>query len=576
MSQAKLPRLPRHIGPEDLAADHVAADFRHRYRFSKSLGWMIWDTRRWASPESADVQARTAVSELVKRRVAEHAAASAERALDAEDLIIGALGLDEQGAEKMRALGRDDQDALLKDDMAALEKLDAIRREQDEEREQSGIWLNMLQLARLNAVLTLAGGKPGILTDSSEFDQHPDLLNVRNGVVDLRTGALLELSGSERADLLLTKLAEADFIPGAQSADWTAGLVAVPEDIQGWLQLRAGQSATGHRPDDDVMLVNCGGGENGKTTIISAVMGTLGDYAGLVPHKALMGGDARSHTTELTTFRGLRMAVLEETPEEGRLDVHRVKMTVGSPQITARRMRRDDMTFETTHTMWINTNHMPQVTATDHGTWRRLVAVPWPFKFCADPQEPNERQGDRTLRPRLVDAPTPEVRAAVLAWLVEGAQRWYAAGRAMPEHPDAVRDAIRSWRRDSDVALMFATEKLVADPAAFIAPTDLLEAVNAFLRDEQNRPEWGAPTLKTRMTDALTGLGWAAALKPGRVKPGHVQSVRPSALGNTGGYMTSTPAAGPVEVGDSRRMWWGVRFATARDRLSTTPEAETA
>lgn len=555
MTQAKLPRLPRATGPEALAAEHVAAVFSGRFRSSPALGWLAWDGRRWAASEAASERALDAVRLLVKGRVAEHEAESAVRALDAEQLIRDALG-DDPRLEKLTELSRDDQDALVADRPEA-ERLAELRREQDAEREQSGIWLNMLQLGKLLAILKITAGMPGVLTEASELDQHPDLLNVGNGVVDLRTG---ELADHDPA-LLMTKLAGADYVPGATDPLWEAALVAVPEGVQPWLQLRFGQSATGHRPDDDVMLVNCGGGENGKTTVISAVMRALGEYAGLVPHKALMGGDARAHTTELMTFRGLRMAVLEETPEEGRLDVHRVKMTVGTPEITARLVRRDNVTFPTTHTMWINTNHMPQVTATDHGTWRRLVAVPWPYRFTADPTEANERQGDRTLRPRLVDAPTANVGAAVLAWVVAGAVRWYESGRVSPEHPTAVLEASNAWRRESDVALAFASEHLVADPAGFITPTDLLDAVNEFLED-QNRPTWGGPTLKTRMGDALAALGIRdAAPRTGRVKAGMVQSVRARQVST----WSPGPAAKVYDVGDAPRAWWGVRFRRADD-----------
>lgn len=564
MSQAKLPRLSRATGPEALAAEHVAAEFSGKFRHSPALGWLAWDGMRWASSEAAEARSLDAVRLLVKYRVAFHEAESEMRRQDAVDLIRSTLtgAGREAEAATLDQLAPDDQDALL-DGTPEAEKLADIRAEQDAEREQSGIWLNMLQLGKLQAIIKITAGMPGVLTESTELDQHPDLLNARNGVVDLRTGALLELSEAQRAALLLTKVAGAEFHADATDPLWTAALVAVPEDIREWVRLRFGQSATGHRPDDDAMLVNVGGGSNGKTTVISAVMRALGEYAGLVPHKALMGGDARAHTTELMTFRGLRMAVLEETPEEGRLDVHRVKMTVGTPEITARLVRRDNVTFPTTHTMWINTNHLPQVTATDDGTWRRLVSVPWPYRFTANPAEPHERQGDRTLRPRLVDQPTDNVSAAVLAWVVAGAAQWYAAERVMPEHPEAVLSSSMAWRQDADVALQFAQEHLVADPAGFITPSDLLDAVNAFL-EEQNRPTWGGPTLKTRMGDALGVLGLReAAPKTGRVKAGHRQSTR-TLVANAGGW-GGTPPAKVYVVGDAPRAWWGVRFRTAQD-----------
>jgi putative DNA primase/helicase len=90
-------------------------------------------------------------------------------------------------------------------------------------------------------------------------------------------------------------------------------------------------------------------------------------------------------------------AAVEETPEEGRLDIQRVKMLT-SPEITARLMRQDNVTFKTTHALIVNTNHEPRVESTDHGTWRRLPLVKYPYTYLKPGQPkrlPTHRSGDR-------------------------------------------------------------------------------------------------------------------------------------------------------------------------------------
>ena len=108
------------------------------------------------------------------------------------------------------------------------------------------------------------------------------------------------------------------------------------------------------------------------------VRAALRDHYLNVPHRALLA-DARAHATELADFRGARCAVLEELPEERKLSVTRLKMLIGTEQITARLVYQNDMTFDATHTLFINTNPMPIVTETDGGTWRRLVLMVWPI-----------------------------------------------------------------------------------------------------------------------------------------------------------------------------------------------------
>lgn len=575
MTMAKLPRLAKSRGPEARAAQVVAEHaLNGRFRYAPGLGWLAWDGMRWASRETSEPRGREAVREFADR---------AERAFRNEAALHMATMQRLEATVMSRVRGLDEADALAA--VAQLKPKDlggqvqdngtAAEREQYSaadaaERaaaEQADIWLNLLSAAALRNLLALAGDREGILTETTAFDRHPDLLNCRNGVVDLRTG---EIRDHDPA-LLMTKVAGGEYIPGAEHRAWKSGLAAVADGCAEWFQTRMGQSATGHRPDDDVMFVCWGGGSNGKSTVLSAVQTALGDYAGVIPHKVLLNSDPNAHTTELMNFRGLRLAVMEETPEEGHLNVDRVKKTVGTQKIKARLMRRDDVEFETTHTMWINTNHMPQVATTDHGTWRRLVAVPWPYRF-RKPGEPmeseNDREGDLTLRPTLIDSPEADVMAAVLAWVVTGAMRWYAAGRISPSAPAAVTAASAAWQEDSNVALQFIRDYLIDDPNGFVPAADLKGAFDTFM-DEQGKRPWSAQTINARLADSLTSEGFRLTATPvakGKVRVADVQSSAPAQFRTAVAY----------GAGSQLRMWRGLRFRTSADPAGDSRHLRTA
>ena len=121
-------------------------------------------------------------------------------------------------------------------------------------------WHAYLGRSRLEAIVSLARGI--LLVDAADFDADPDLLNVANGVVDLQTGDLM----AHDPGLLMTKLAPVAYNPGAEHPDWKSALEAVPADILDWYQVRLGQAITGHMTPDDVLLVQVGSGENGKST----------------------------------------------------------------------------------------------------------------------------------------------------------------------------------------------------------------------------------------------------------------------------------------------------------------------
>src|SRR5690606_27922514 len=112
-----------------------------------------------------------------------------------------------------------------------------------------------------------------------------------------------------------------------------------------------------------------------------------------------------------------------------RLDIQRLKRVVGSTRITARYIRENSVEFELTHSLFITTNYRPVVTQTDHGTWRRLALVRFPYTFTGT-------TSDHGLRARVQR--DQDVHAAALAWIVEGAKRWFAAGQITPPPPPTV------------------------------------------------------------------------------------------------------------------------------------------
>lgn len=334
-------------------------------------------------------------------------------------------------------------------------------------------WAKYQKKGRIDSLCTLAKGV--LEVQPGDLDSDPDLLNCANGTLDLRAG---ELRSHDPRDYITRTTGHA-YVPGARHDDWDRALEAVPADVLGWLKVKFGQGVTGHTPDDDRLVFLNGGGANGKSTVIAAISEAIGDYYHVIAPRALLA-DARVHSTELADFRGARFAVLEEMPDKG-LNITRVKTLAGTPKITARHIARDSVTFDATHTMFVTTNHHPTVTETDHGTWRRLALVRFPFTFTdvPDSEIPSQRQGDPGLRQRIT-AGDDRLSQAVLVWLVEGASEWYDAGQLTPELPDRIADDTRAWRMESDTVLHFWNDCLETAPGVFTLSGDLYRAYSSW------------------------------------------------------------------------------------------------
>jgi P4 family phage/plasmid primase-like protien len=372
-------------------------------------------------------------------------------------------------------------------------------------------WRPMLSASRIKAVLSLARGI--VERKPAEFDADPDLINTPSGVVNLMDGQLLP----HDPDLLMTKITSGSYRPGFTHKDWTTALTALPVDIVPWFQARIGQAITGRTTPDGVVPILQGGGENGKGALTTGgLLFALGGYAMAASTKLFMS-TKNEHSTERADLRGQRWMIAEELTEGRSIDVTALKQIADVERVRARKTHKDNVEFDTTHSLMATTNYVPVINETDHGTWRRLALVRFPFKFVK-PGDPivnpeYERRGDPTLKPRLKDNPTGQ-HDAMVTWAIEGAVRWYAsvaeieaavqAGRELPASvlnlpPRVVTDTLE-WRVEADRILGFWHEMIDADPDAAVLAAELCDVFNAWLRANGHTP-WAKETFGPRFAE---------------------------------------------------------------------------
>lgn len=424
------------IEPDTETADDTFSDARlaetisdevltDRYVWCKALGWLAWNGQRWTSVTEE------AVGEAVRQYVLRRFRQAVEVA-----------------------------------------KKDAIRG-----------WQSLLSVGRQRAVLSLAKGIVERTADA--FDADPDVLNTSSGVVDLRTGQVQ----CHDPDLLFTKITHGAYRPGYTHPDWDLALTALPEKIRGWFQMRVGQGITGYPTPDGIIPILQGGGENGKSAITTdGIVPALGDYAAPVSPK-LIASAKDEHSTERADLRGQRFLIAEELTEDRALNVTAIKQITDVSMIKARYVFKDNFTFQASHSLFVTTNYIPVVNETDHGTWRRLALVVFPFTFRKAHElltSATDRRGDPNLK-RRIRVGAGGRHDAVVTWAVDGARRYYEAG--FPAVPATVEGDTRAWRRQADRILGFWDEMLRPNKEACIITTELLSAFNAWMKSNGHH-EW--------------------------------------------------------------------------------------
>jgi putative DNA primase/helicase len=297
----------------------------------------------------------------------------------------------------------------------------------------------MSSASGLRATRALLPSEPGMSVAVDELDQQAFVLNVSNGVVDLRDGKLIPHDSRQ----LLTRLCPVEFDPKAECPLWRkfiSEIFADPELVD-HIQKVVGY-VLGASVKEQKLFILWGTGANGKSTFVETLLSLMGTYAkSAAPDLLMVKGDA--HPTEIADLHGHRLVVCSETEEGRRLAEARVKLLTGGDTLTARRMREDFWTFKPVHKLLLLTNHKPQLHGTDIGIRRRLHLIPFNVTFAPDAQD---RNLERKLKAEL---------PGILRWAIEGAIRWYRDGLG---EPAAVKDATGTYVADQDIIGQYVTE----------------------------------------------------------------------------------------------------------------------
>ena len=417
-----------------------------RLRWARGLGWLLWTGLVWMSVDDSYV--RNQVREFFAFWYAESVR------------IINAESLDATILAKMTGL-------LSRSRIQAV--TDLAHGYHDDADPGSTACL-------AHGLLTLRCAYCSVILDPAAFDAHPDLLNTPGGVVDLRTGEVRP----HDSGLLLTRITSGSYEKGFRHADWDKALEALDAPERAWFRQRVGQGITGHPPGDGIMVVLQGSGENGKTACTTdGPVRALGDYASMASHKLISAatGNRGEHSTEIADLRGKRLLIGEELAEGRSIDVTALKRIQDVGKITARYVHRDNITFDASHTLLVTTNYVPVISETDHGTWRRLALLRFPYTFRRSEQactRPADRLADPALKYRIKRNEDRQ-HDAIVTWAVEGAMAWYRDGYADAPPTRRVRDDTRAWRTESDLILGFWDEKLEPDPGSCIQSDEMRE-----------------------------------------------------------------------------------------------------
>ncbi|WP_432727546.1 phage/plasmid primase, P4 family [Variovorax sp. W6] len=325
----------------------------------------------------------------------------------------------------------------------------------------------------LKAIANHAQLLPDMHIDASAFNSNPNLLAVKEGVIDLLNG---EWRPATPADGLLFRVPVA-YDPGAKCPTWDRfiqGVVRDDQEFGRYVQRVLGYSLFGHAKEQKFFLV-IGPGGNGKGVLMRTIKAVLDQYAHAIAPNVLTraySSSPHSPSPALTPLQRARFVVCTELSKDS-LDEAFVKQFAGGDPLSARPTYGEQVTFTPPGKLWLSTNAMPEIEARDLAMWRRLVPLPFTANFRGKKADPD------------LEAKLGKEHAGILMWLLRGAVAYARDGLGACE---AVSDCRKALMASADSVQAWITECCRLDADGRVAASDAYDSYARYTRGAKRKP----------------------------------------------------------------------------------------
>ncbi|PGW47586.1 phage/plasmid primase, P4 family [Bacillus thuringiensis] len=358
-------------------AERIAYEYGHVIKFVNDIGWFIWDGKRWRIDTKKEIERIT--------------------------------------AKVLRSLFKSDDESEAK-------------------------WARMCERrnVRMNSIKDLMPLVPG---ERQEFDTHKYLLNVENGIVDLKTGKIQQ----HDRELGLTKITNIAFDENAKCPEWFNFLDQIlqgDKKLAEYMQRLIGYSLTGEITEQ-IMVFLIGGGSNGKSTFINIIKDIMGDYGRQAKSDTFIKKKETGANNDIARLVGSRFVSAIESEDGEQLSEAFVKQITGGEPVLARFLRQEFFEFIPEFKVFFTTNHKPVIKGVDEGIWRRIRLIPFNLQL------PKEKRDKKLPEKLSLEMP------GILNWAIEGCLKWQQSGL---KDPAIVMKATGDYKEEMDILGPFMFE----------------------------------------------------------------------------------------------------------------------
>lgn len=355
--------------------------------------------------------------------------------------------------ENWKACRADDEiRAELADLIAVMKLYCADRKKQGEKMTSFASFLRSVSTAqKLRSVTNLVALRCRIT--AKMLDSHPYIINTPLKAYNLKKRGVVP--DEEKKPLHLT-FSTAAIPAGAKVAcpEWDNfidEIMSGNEEKKAFLQRALGYSLLGDNREECMFIAYGPKTRNGKGTLFSAVMNAVGrEYMCAAPADLICGGnrpvDVNAPSPLLAGYTGKRILSMSESNREIRLNSALIKTLTGRDEITARGLYGKPFTYVPQFTIWLSTNHLPEIDDPGIFASERIRVI----EFCEHFGEDRQNKDLKNI------FSTPAAAAYIMSWLMKGAIDYIVNGLQVP---DCVREATLNYQKRSDTIGRFIEER---------------------------------------------------------------------------------------------------------------------
>lgn len=287
------------------------------------------------------------------------------------------------------------------------------------------------------------------------FDNDPDVLNCKNGVVDLRTGIITQHSHEQRYTYCLPVPYEKADCP--EWFEYLDNVVGGGQEVIDYLQKAAGYSLTGHISEENLFYLH-GPTRSGKGTFAEIFLALLPNpLATMVDFNSFTAkreGDVSNF--DLAPLKPARLIFASESNRSQSLNPAKIKQLTGGDPVRASHKHKDFFSFRPQFKIWMLSNWPVNGDPEDDALWGRVRVIEFPNSFLG--------KEDKSKKARLKSI---ENLKGVLYWAVQGAIAWYQTGATGLIAPEAVMNVTQRHRDELDYIKQWLDDCGEKDPTAW-------------------------------------------------------------------------------------------------------------